>query len=587
MARDYRHSDLLNEQVKSASQNGLVDNAAQNTKQMRESILRSGYGDGGMGDAASYYASATEKTAEAVHTVARGAKSGVSVGVKGVKTGKSGVDWAREHSKMSKGGVSRQLHGKQLKESLAGSVKQGAKNAAKGTLKAPGRLGKRGIKAGMAYGVGAVENLDQTGLVSGARTAVSAGKAAGKAAYKTSSAVVRSPYTATKFVKRTKNTINAFRKGGLRAGIKTFRNQRKARRLQKYNRKASQLAKRGLKAGAKGSFNLLKLAGGGFKAAVGAVGGLLGAAAAPVIGVCLVIVLAMTLITITATSKKDTGSLEGDQAVIAAALKGFGFNNAQTAAIMSNMCCESGYCSRRYQGGAEYEYLNELLKSRAGGYGLCQWDGGRKRALCDFCDSNGVAHSDINKQCEWLNNEVNTGTWSTGRADAYVGYFYWDWNTWKSQADSAENVENLSKTWTWQFERCAASAYANRLNAQIEEANRVYSALVYGGLGNEVVVRAANEKGKPYQWGGAGPDGYDCSGLVAYALTGQHSHRWTTYDYITWSRTDNPMPGDVCTTSEHCGIYIGNGKMIHAPQTGDVVKESNVQAGMIYVKYGG
>ena len=44
-------------------------------------------------------------------------------------------------------------------------------------------------------------------------------------------------------------------------------------------------------------------------------------------------------------------------------------------------------------------------------------------------------------------------------------------------------------------------------------------------------------------------------------------------------------PGDICCNDHHCGIYIGDGQMIHAPRTGDVVKISAVHSGMIYTRY--
>ena len=103
--------------------------------------------------------------------------------------------------------------------------------------------------------------------------------------------------------------------------------------------------------------------------------------------------------------------------------------------------------------------------------------------------------------------------------------------------------------------------------------------------GNSVVSRAMGKLNCPYKWGAAGPDTFDCSGLVSYALTGSYSHTWSTYDFMTWTRVSDPQPGDICTSWTHCGIYIGNGQMIHAPQTGDVVKISSVHSGMIYVRY--
>lgn len=103
--------------------------------------------------------------------------------------------------------------------------------------------------------------------------------------------------------------------------------------------------------------------------------------------------------------------------------------------------------------------------------------------------------------------------------------------------------------------------------------------------GNTVVDRAYGKMGCPYVWGATGPSTFDCSGFVGYCLTGSYSRIGTTYTFLGWPRVSNPQPGDVCTSATHCGIYIGNGQMIHAPHTGDVVKIGPVQSGMVYVRY--
>lgn len=105
--------------------------------------------------------------------------------------------------------------------------------------------------------------------------------------------------------------------------------------------------------------------------------------------------------------------------------------------------------------------------------------------------------------------------------------------------------------------------------------------------GGTAVERAYSCLGLPYVWAATGPGSYDCSGLVGYCLTGSHERLGTTYTYMGWPRVSDPQPGDVCTSWSHCGLYIGNGQMIHAPQTGDVVKISPVQSGMIIVRYPG
>lgn len=102
--------------------------------------------------------------------------------------------------------------------------------------------------------------------------------------------------------------------------------------------------------------------------------------------------------------------------------------------------------------------------------------------------------------------------------------------------------------------------------------------------GGSIVSRAYSQLGKPYEWGAYGPNSFDCSGFVSYCLTGSYTRLGTTLTFMGWTRVSNPQPGDVVTTATHCGIYIGNGQMIHAPRTGDVVKVGPVQSGMIYVR---
>lgn len=104
--------------------------------------------------------------------------------------------------------------------------------------------------------------------------------------------------------------------------------------------------------------------------------------------------------------------------------------------------------------------------------------------------------------------------------------------------------------------------------------------------GNVVVDRAYAQIGKPYGWGSAGPNSFDCSGLVGYALTGNMGSHWCTTGTIQgWTRVSDPQPGDICINSHHTGIYIGGGQMIHAPYTGSTVRVSGVHSNMWYVRY--
>ena len=94
-----------------------------------------------------------------------------------------------------------------------------------------------------------------------------------------------------------------------------------------------------------------------------------------------------------------------------------------------------------------------------------------------------------------------------------------------------------------------------------------------------IVDTALAQQGKAYVWAGAGPDVFDCSGLVQFAARAAgialpHSSRMQSEVGRPVARADL-QPGDLVffySPVGHVGIYIGNGKMVHAPTTGDVVR---------------
>ncbi len=147
--------------------------------------------------------------------------------------------------------------------------------------------------------------------------------------------------------------------------------------------------------------------------------------------------------------------------------------------------------------------------------------------------------------------------------------------------DAATTITNNNRNNTTSS-NSGSSSNSNKNNASSSATNNSKPQSVSG---NSVVNRAYSQLGKPYQWGAVGPNSFDCSGLVSYCLTGSYSRLGTTGTFMGWTRVSNPQPGDICVNSHHCGIYIGGGQMIHAPQTGDVVKVSSVHSGMIYVRY--
>jgi len=105
------------------------------------------------------------------------------------------------------------------------------------------------------------------------------------------------------------------------------------------------------------------------------------------------------------------------------------------------------------------------------------------------------------------------------------------------------------------------------------------------GDGGDTVSRAYSCLGAPYVWGGVGPYGYDCSGLVSYCLSGEHVRLGTTYTFMGWPQVSDPQPGDIAVSWGHTGVYIGGGQMIHAATYGVGVIVGPVQSDMIIVRW--
>lgn len=98
-----------------------------------------------------------------------------------------------------------------------------------------------------------------------------------------------------------------------------------------------------------------------------------------------------------------------------------------------------------------------------------------------------------------------------------------------------------------------------------------------------VVEIARAQLGKPYVWGAAGPNAYDCSGLVSYCLqrAGVNVRRMVTTEFLVWSGAatiarDQCRSGDLVCWTGHIGIATGRDTMIHAPSVGDVVKDAEI-----------
>lgn len=133
------------------------------------------------------------------------------------------------------------------------------------------------------------------------------------------------------------------------------------------------------------------------------------------------------------------------------------------------------------------------------------------------------------------------------------------------------------------------SEQSRRAKAALEEAARLakeftktkYSNIPAPSTAAGVAVKAAlSQIGVTYKFGALSPGvAFDCSGLMVYAwskagLSIPRSSR-SQYSALTRIPTGAAQPGDLIFTRNpvgHVGMYLGNGQMIAAPRTGDVVK---------------
>ena len=160
------------------------------------------------------------------------------------------------------------------------------------------------------------------------------------------------------------------------------------------------------------------------------------------------------------------------------------------------------------------------------------------------------------------------------------------------QADLEAQIADYRAVYDRLTDEERAAAVAAAPAAHDDQASRVErtdseplsTTVAAGSQAAQVVVDTAlAQQGKPYVWAAEGPGSYDCSGLVLYAFAAAglgvpHSSRMQSEMGTPVSRSQL-APGDLVffySPVSHVGIYIGDGKMVHAPTFGDVVKISGV-----------
>ncbi|MFC3520141.1 C40 family peptidase [Streptomonospora nanhaiensis] len=111
-----------------------------------------------------------------------------------------------------------------------------------------------------------------------------------------------------------------------------------------------------------------------------------------------------------------------------------------------------------------------------------------------------------------------------------------------------------------------------------------------GGHGATAAQWALGHVGKPYVWGGTGPHGFDCSGLVmrAWQHAGTDIPRVTTDQYRIGTPVplDRLRPGDLLFydtggpggAPAHVTMYVGDGQMVNAPSSGKTIRVEPVES---------
>jgi murein DD-endopeptidase len=114
------------------------------------------------------------------------------------------------------------------------------------------------------------------------------------------------------------------------------------------------------------------------------------------------------------------------------------------------------------------------------------------------------------------------------------------------------------------------------------------ASLVGGTTATQAAANAVQMIGTPYRWGGESPGGFDCSGLVYYSFgkAGAVVPRTTTQLLqastpvsLRHARTGDLLFFSSAGKPSHVGIYLGDGRFVHAPSSGKRVEIASLQGG--------
>lgn len=155
----------------------------------------------------------------------------------------------------------------------------------------------------------------------------------------------------------------------------------------------------------------------------------------------------------------------------------------------------------------------------------------------------------------------------------------------KKEQEEKERKEREAQEKKAQEQKAQQQAKNQQASKQKSVSSTAPTGAASSSKGQSIVNTAKQYLGVRYVYGGTSPSGFDCSGFAKYVLA---------KNGISISRTSasqaregkavsfsEMQPGDLIFFAKggrvhHVGIYVGNGQMIHAPQTGDVVRYASV-----------